>query len=175
MGEAAGGPGPRLYRPRQNKIGALRIVGELPKALLIGPGRLGDLLRALAELAFARILLARKTVQALGIPDLARTHAPPASPQLHEATARVSKAIAIVAPRVPWRSDCLVQCLAGRRWLAAKGVPARITIGVKREKNEAGAESLLAHAWLTVGDIMITGGDIGEFRAFGDPGGVARP
>ncbi|WP_298289306.1 lasso peptide biosynthesis B2 protein [Novosphingobium sp.] len=163
-----------MVRPPEPKVRLAHMLGEIPKLVRLGPGRLGDLLRAMAELAFARVLLAAKTVRELGIPD------PPApdgtgtamaasAPAQAADIARISKAIAIVAPRVPWRSDCLVQCLAGRRWLATRGIEARISLGVKQERAQDGSKSLLAHAWLRAGDIVVTGGDVAEFGVFSPP------
>jgi hypothetical protein len=143
---------------------------ELPSLVAAGPVRALDIARATTELAFARILLARKTVRQLGIPDLAPASCPPFQPDQRQQARldRIARAIAIAVPRVPWRSDCLVQCLAARRWLATFGIPARIQIGMKREPRDGHESALLAHAWLAVGDIVVTGGDISDFAAFGD-------
>ncbi|MFN3552099.1 MAG: lasso peptide biosynthesis B2 protein [Novosphingobium meiothermophilum] len=156
---------PKLQRPRQVKVPLARAMGELPRLWTIGPRASGDLLRALGELALARIRLARRTAQQLQIPDRpdpAGTDAPAPDADALTVIERVSRAIAIVAPRVPWRSDCLVQCLAARRWLAGHGITARISIGMKREDGDG----LLAHAWLAVGETIVTGGDIADFAAF---------
>lgn len=159
----------KLERPAQIKVSSARMLRELPVLAAAGPARALDLFRATAELAYARILLARKTVRQLGIPDLAplrsTSFAPDEGQKLH--LQRVSKAIAIAVPRVPWRSDCLVQCLAGRRWLATLGIPSRISIGMKREVRAGQVDALLAHAWLSAGDIIVTGGDIADFETFG--------
>lgn len=157
-----------MLRPRQIKVQAVHVIGEIPKLMRLRPRHLAHLIRALAELANARSLLARKTVRELGIPDGNSDHGqlPPATAEQADTIAYVSKAIAIVAPRVPWRSDCLVQCLAGRRWLATKGIAARITIGVKQEQAPDGSTILLAHAWLKAGNTVVTGGDVSEFDAF---------
>ncbi|MFY7837214.1 MAG: lasso peptide biosynthesis B2 protein [Novosphingobium sp.] len=160
----------RLQRPAQAKVPLARILRELPVLATAGPARALDIARATAELAFARVLLARRTVRQLGIPDLSPAPSLPLQPDHRQRAdiARISKAIAIAVPRVPWRSDCLVQCLAGRRWLAALGIPARIQIGVKRETRDGLDDALLAHAWLSVGEVVVTGGDIADFAAFGD-------
>ena len=63
---------------------------------------------------------------------------------------------------MPWRSDCLVQALAAQRWLARKGVPSCLQIG-SRKTEMIGFE---AHAWLSVGDLVVTGWDIENFEQF---------
>lgn len=166
-------PRPKLQRPRQVKVPLAQAMGELPRLWAIGPRASGDLLRALGELALARIRLARRTAQQLQIPDRpdpAGTDAPAPDADALTMIERVSRAIAIVAPRVPWRSDCLVQCLAGRRWLAAHGITARISIGMKREDGDG----LLAHAWLAVGETIVTGGDVADFAVFRLKQGTGR-
>ncbi|HQS95374.1 lasso peptide biosynthesis B2 protein [Novosphingobium sp. 17-62-19] len=160
---------PRLERPAQVKVPPARVLRELPVLVAAGPARALDIVRATAELAHARILLSRKTVRQLGIPDFGQSPSGfvPDDRQCQHIS-RVAKAIAIAAPRVPWRSDCLVQCLAGRRWLAARGIPSRISIGMKREAQQGQDSILLAHAWLSAGDVIVTGGDIADFARFGD-------
>jgi hypothetical protein len=77
---------------------------------------------------------------------------------------RVAYAIPRVGARVPWRSDCLVQALAARHWLAREGVASNLTIGVRNEGGFA------AHAWLKVGDEVVTGGPIADFAPLFGPG-----
>ena len=65
-----------------------------------------------------------------------------------------------LAPRVPWRSDCLVQAIAGQRMLARRGIASEIAVGTA--KNAAG--HFEAHAWLNAGGQTILGGDISRFE-----------
>lgn len=67
---------------------------------------------------------------------------------------RISRAVAIAASHVPWRSDCFPQAIAARKLLERYGYASTIHIGVA--KNEG--EGLAAHAWLTSGDTVVTGG-----------------
>ena len=71
--------------------------------------------------------------------------------------------IAYVLPRVarimPFRSDCLVQALAGQDWLASEGIGSEIVIGVERPDNGPFG----AHAWLKSGDCVVTGGKIDRY------------
>lgn len=155
-----------LVRPPQRKVPLGRAIRELPKLSRIGPHGLADLAIAAAELARARWILARRTIRQLGIPDTAPPgDAPPLSVAQTAMIQRISYAMQVVPSRVPWRSDCLVQCLAARHWLARKGVVARISIGMKREDNG----TLVAHAWLAAGETVVTGGDLSGFSEFQFP------
>lgn len=135
-----------------------------------GPRDWADLVRAVFELALANRRLRRVHPRRLGLLgegyDAAEGGLTAAEARLVD---RVSWAVVVMGLRVPWRSDCLVQALAARRWLGRGGVATRIGIGVRR--TEEGA--LMAHAWLKAGDRLVTGGDIspyGEFlRAEGRP------
>jgi len=71
---------------------------------------------------------------------------------------RVAYAVPIMGLRVPWRSDCVVQALAARRWLARGGIDSDLCIGVRND--DKGFE---AHAWLKVGERIVTGGDISPY------------
>jgi len=71
-----------------------------------------------------------------------------------------------MAARVPWRADCLVQALAGRRWLQKEGIPSRISVGATRDREG----SLEAHAWLLCEDRIVLGGDVTRFKVLLDPG-----
>lgn len=74
-------------------------------------------------------------------------------------TSRVAYFIPRMALRLPWRTDCLVQALAGQSWLKSKGVASEIAIGTA--KTPAGAFE--AHAWLMHGDAVILGGNIDRY------------
>lgn len=65
----------------------------------------------------------------------------------------ISWALASAAARVPWRSDCLVQAMAASMWLDRIERSYKLNIGVRKNA----ADDLEAHAWLTSGDITVTG------------------
>ena len=113
-----------------------------------------DLAWAAIELAVARFRIRRVTAHELWA--MRGDLAPDASPLID----RVAFAIPRVAARLPWRSDCLVQALAARRWLTRGGIATSLVLGV--EKGEPA--SFAAHAWLLAGDRIVTGGDIGGFH-----------
>lgn len=120
-----------------------------------------DILRAAWHLAKARRALGRlnprsfRQGQSQGPASLPRTIA---APQLN----RISRAIGRAARVVPWRSDCLVQAEAGRRWIAAMGGAAEIRLGARKGPDG----QLDAHAWLLCGGRVVTGGDIARFVPF---------
>ncbi len=87
-------------------------------------------------------------------------------------TQLVGWALNSAAARVPWRSDCLLQAMAGSMWLDRIGRTYKLNIGVR--KNTAGG--LEAHAWLTSGDIVVTGNlpDLKEFSPMPLENGISR-
>jgi len=115
------------------------------------------------ELGLARLRLdsrsARAMIAAPADPD---HHLTPNQAALVE---RVAFAIPRVAVRLPWRADCLVQALAARRWLGRHGVATSLTLGVLRDK----PADFEAHAWLTAGDHIVTGGDISGYLPLARP------
>jgi len=72
---------------------------------------------------------------------------------------RVAFAIPRVAFYLPWRGDCLVQALAARRWLGHNGIATALHLGVHKDLSV----NFEAHAWLTAGDKVVTGGTITEY------------
>ena len=67
-----------------------------------------------------------------------------------------------VAARLPWRADCLVQALAAQRWLRGAGIMTNIHVGVPNQR----PATFEAHAWLTAGELVVTGGDIAKYQPF---------
>ncbi|WP_295634738.1 lasso peptide biosynthesis B2 protein [Novosphingobium sp.] len=80
---------------------------------------------------------------------------------------RVAFAIPAIALRVPWRADCMVQAIAAQNWLGRYNIPSTMTIGVRKDA----AAGFGAHAWLAVGDVLVTGGDISGYVAIEVSGG----
>lgn len=77
----------------------------------------------------------------------------------------VSWALAVGSRHVPWRSDCLIQAMAAHRWLRRHGLVSEFYLGVAK-RNEV---TLIAHAWLKVGDLTVTGGSVSRYNI------IARP
>jgi hypothetical protein len=134
----------------------MRSAYSLPRFLVLA-------LRGLIDLGTARIGLAR--IRPHGVMErnrkVAILRATENSPA--EIVRRCDEAaffISRMAARVPWRSDCLVQALAGQRWLARLGIPSEIVVGTAKLANG----QFDAHAWLRHGDRVVLGGDISRFQ-----------
>lgn len=118
--------------------------------------------RACAELLRARLHLARSSSDSIA--QLASYEAPASDHrprELPDDIRRVAYLIPRVAACLPWRTDCLVQALAARRWLASLGHDSRLYIGSRKQ-----GDRFDAHAWLTWQGQIVTGGDITGFARF---------
>ncbi len=60
-----------------------------------------------------------------------------------------------LASRTPWRSTCLVKVIAAHSMLARRDIPHSLHFGVHKNASE----KFIAHAWLSVGDKVIIGGE----------------
>jgi len=122
-----------------------------------------DLGRAVIELAIARVRLRSRQAG-----DLLGSSAP-ADRRSHQAldrdrtrlVERVAFAIPRAGGRLPWRANCLVQALAAQHWLDRHGVESQLLIGVRTSV----PSDFEAHAWLKVGERVVTGGDISGYVA----------
>lgn len=121
--------------------------------------RAGDVCVAITYLARARWWIARKPLKPL-VKNGPKTGAPAlqADPQI----GRVAWAMPRAARLVPWRSTCLVQAVAARAWLDRHGIETRLELGMPT----AQADQFEAHAWLTCGETVVTGGDVSKHTAF---------
>lgn len=139
-----------------------------------GPGDLGWLLayglRGLGELIRARLIFAG--LEARAIParnSRSREQAAPHRALAPGALARIAYVLPRISARLPWRSDCLVQAIAGQNWLSALGVASEIRIGVEHPADGPFG----AHAWLVHGDEVVTGGDISRYHLLLGESGAA--
>tara|TARA_R100000750_G_scaffold140_2_gene369 strand:+ start:3127 stop:3555 length:429 start_codon:yes stop_codon:yes gene_type:complete len=134
----------------------------------VTPRRLADVARAAVLLGCARLRTRRGSLaRTTGIGD-PQAPWPPLSDAERSVVERIAWAVAVAARYVPWRSDCLVQALAARTWLASHGIESRLVIGVPHQK---GAR-FEAHAWLLSHGITVTGGNVARYSAF--LGGLSR-
>jgi hypothetical protein len=112
------------------------------------------LLHATLWLAMARAMLLampfKKLAAALSGEQDAGRGAP--DPELLR---RIGYAVGAAAANVPWRSDCFPQSIAGWMLLKHYGYGSTIHLGVER----VGDSDLAGHAWLTCGDVVVTGGE----------------
>jgi|JI8StandDraft_2_1071088.scaffolds.fasta_scaffold195059_2 hypothetical protein len=123
-----------------------------------------DLLLAAWDLGTAAISLSSAAARPIRRDDLnAVNRRATLTPVQEIQVARAASAIARASRVVPWRSDCLRQAEAGRRWLRRRGVVAELYLGARRDPSGA----LNIHAWLIAGDKVVTGGDIALFTPFG--------
>jgi len=67
---------------------------------------------------------------------------------------RIQWAISAAARRTPWDSACLAQSLTGASLLRRKNIPARLYLGLAKDKSGTG---YCAHAWLRCGETILTG------------------
>ena len=108
-------------------------------------------LRAVYWLGVARIWLIRVPFPELAERLSAGTVTAAADPELIQ---RVGYAVSAAAGNVPWRSDCFPQAIAAHKLLGKYGYASTIHLGV----DKAGDDELLAHAWLSCGETIVTGG-----------------
>ncbi len=111
------------------------------------------LLRATAWLAIARIMLTVMPFRHLSARLSAKSYSPQIEPD-QDLLQRISCAVSAAANNVPWRSDCFPQTIAARMLLKRFGYASTIHLGVER----IGEDGLEAHAWLTCGETVVTGG-----------------
>lgn len=70
---------------------------------------------------------------------------------------KVGWAVDAAARRLPWRSVCFDQGIAAQRMLCRRGFAAELRYGVGKGDPDH-PESLTAHVWVTVGDLVVVGG-----------------
>jgi hypothetical protein len=112
------------------------------------------LMRAAAWLGVARLRLALTSFQQLSerlSNDAPDTRVDPDPEFLR----RVGFAVGAAANNVPWRADCFPQAIAARMLLRHRGHASKIHLGVEK----SGEGSIAGHAWLTCGDVVVTGGE----------------
>ena len=138
----------------------MRLVREIALAVRGGPRIWADALISTWELAAANRTLRRTPSGKLALLPVEQPQGepPPFSLWQTALVERVAYVLPRMAARVPWRSDCLVQALAARRWLARAGVASDVCVGVRKDE-----QGFQAHAWLRVGERIVTGGDISSY------------
>ena len=121
-----------------------------------------------SELVTASLALARARWDFGRLPDrdiLAMLQAPPrhrgpgpqagpVDPDLRARLLRLSWALTLAARYLPWRTDCLIQCLAARSILDRRGLGHDFFIGARRDV----PGGFLAHAWMGSSGVPIVGG-----------------
>lgn len=67
---------------------------------------------------------------------------------------RVGRAVLTASRHVPWQAACLAQALAAKTMLALRGTRSVMHLGARFDEDG----ELAAHAWLSCGDRLVTGG-----------------
>ena len=67
---------------------------------------------------------------------------------------RVAWIVAAIAPRTPWRSNCLARAIAAKVLLDRRGHASTLYLGVNSVNSQ-----MEAHAWLRCGQQIVTGDD----------------
>ena len=67
--------------------------------------------------------------------------------------ARISWAVQAVGSRLAWSNLCLVNAVAAKLMLRRRGISTQLFLGLAKD----GEQNLEAHAWLSCGDLFVTG------------------
>ena len=124
--------------------------------------------RAVMELLTARLRFGFQSIDRI-TGDFKRPVAPRQPVSLIDLD-EVRWAIAAASSHAPWRSDCLIQAMAVTRWLRRRGVSTNFYLGVKKDD----ASQLTAHAWVTSGEKLVSGGSERGFQPLITPDQVAH-
>jgi len=68
---------------------------------------------------------------------------------------RIQSAVLGVSNYTPWESKCMVQAVSAKWLLKKKNIPSTIYFGIMKDPEKS--DELKAHAWLKLGDWVITG------------------
>lgn len=109
--------------------------------------RLTDAARVVKRVPFAKL------EQTLADPS---NHGDPTEEQVTAARA-VCRVVRSAARHLPFECACLQQALAARAMLRRRNIPSIIHIGIAKGQGEQADPGLDSHAWLTVGEAVLTG------------------
>ena len=115
------------------------------------------LLEALLALCYARLVIKLVPFRRLA-PRLGRSETETVAavtPAERALAVEISWAVQAVARHAPVDFVCLPQALAARRMLRARGLASTLYFGAARDVAQPGA--VTSHAWLRVGDKIVTG------------------
>ena len=125
-------------------------------------------LEAVAGLIAARLALRttsfRTVLRWLGMEEVSAdaSHAPGDRQRVQ----LIGWAVGAAAARLPWKSTCLMEALAGAALLRRHGLPGTLSLGVGTSTGPGTTllaevtrteEDALAHAWLRCGEVVLTG------------------
>lgn len=118
-------------------------------------------IEALFALVRAKVLVHTVPFRRLA-PDLGRSQAetpPSVSTEERAVAVKISWAVQTAARYVPLGFVCLPQAIAAQRMLRRRGLASTLYLGVAPDRTQP--DAIQAHAWLRVGDKIVTG----EFEA----------
>jgi len=119
------------------------------------------IVEAAFELVRARMLTrgsARSFTKELGTLLLEeRSPGPMAEPKNAEAV-RLGALVSAVGSAAPFRARCLQQSIALRQMLSRRGIPAVVHLGIARDRAQRAGTDDAAHAWVSVGARVVSGG-----------------
>ena len=75
----------------------------------------------------------------------------PQSGKERDYVSRLSKLMAMAVAKLPWRTDCLIQCLAAKWLLRRKNIPSHFFLAI----DKVSKVEISAHAWLKIGNVSI--------------------
>ena len=75
---------------------------------------------------------------------------------------KVSYAVNQVCNKTKWESKCLVRALTAQKLLSEKKIESTLYLGCREDENH----KMVAHAWIRVGRVYVTGGD-GAAQGYG--------
>lgn len=131
---------------------------------------------SLVDLAYARLILHHTRPKDILHRNVAmQRRAASLQPQradhaIRAAGDEVAFIILRLARRLPWRTDCLVQAIAGQRMLTRRGLVSEIVVGTAKHADG----TFEAHAWLSCAGTIILGGDIARFKPLLEPRAGSR-
>lgn len=102
---------------------------------------------------------------------LGRTQSGPGTaqaPQREDDAADIGRIVERVAARMPVRVRCLQEAIAVRMMLVRRGFSPVVHLGLNRaaEADGEATRRLSAHAWVVVGDTVVTGGEVMDRYAY---------
>ncbi len=74
----------------------------------------------------------------------------------------ISYCVNRICTKTKWESKCLVRALTAQRMLKEKNIRSTLHLGCRPDENE---NRLVAHAWIRVGQMYVTGGN-GEDQGY---------
>lgn len=80
------------------------------------------------------------------------------SKEVYKYAASISRIVNRICNKTSWESKCLVRALTAQKLLKRKGIHSTLYLGCGVKEGK-----MVAHAWLRVGQMYVTGGDGKEY------------